>query len=733
MQHKPMVQDFLNSKFPSLDSLNNVDTVIKNVEISISNFDTDRSTTNGNTETLNNLDSKFDQAYEFLNKLKTFLASPDDDAITELDNLIAEYGNVPAVTYTRELVIQKLKLIKEKFIRDQFVSILNKINDFKIYEITEHKKKCDDEIVDSVFKLRNEIDDFFNNNSNSNSLNQHLDVDLIKMFNELNNKLFDIVNNDIKSNLQLLLIENLNIWDSDDDNGDQSKIFDTNTKNMFSNLIKLQILSTPKNLIPGTETTLWALDCLSKNFQNKFIFHFEGNGETNRIDKPEFAFNYTVGYLKNHIDYIKLIFALDFNKSCNILSNDKISGSLSTWFITSLLIPLRRKFNKEISYYIETENSHLLSHFVTEVKKFDEIIRNDFSFVILNNDENNEWVGLTNDLILNNDKVWNVWLKNEKDFVNERFEEIVKMEDSFKIDYEIVENGLTKPTKSSINLKNLLEGITSNYNSLPLKFQLKFLSEVQLKLLNFYFDTLKNGIKALQNIKNIKIDGISTLERICRIWCSSKYIIEIMEKWGDDIIFIELWSSINDNKDDSYNKTFFESVINGYKREILDKIPKLVSGYFEKQMNRVMKDYFQQHNDWSEKSVDNENDDNNMNIPSSELNFMIQTINYDLNYLQNTVSQSTYNEWLLSISNLISKYFEKNIALVNNFSSSGAIQLSIDVDYVFDKLQLIKSFETYKRLKSIIKILETGRMDPKDTEYPIIDDSELSMLLLRRR
>jgi uncharacterized protein YbgA (DUF1722 family) len=702
------IEEFLNAKFSSISSLITLDTVVSELN-DFNNVSNSHSSSveNNNNDTIN--------AQLFMDSLKEFVKNPSTTSLHELDVLIAKYGRIPAITYTKELVIQKLKLINERKIRTEFIQVLDKLNDFEIFELNNIDDSIDYitrvEIVDKVFNLRKDIDTF--------KLNvQNCDVDSInhdQICDELYHKLLEIVSTQLLEIYKKSLIRSIKSWDEDSSN---KQTLNASSRAEFKLLLDIQIASLRSNSI----STFWALDCITEKFKNKFIYHFEGNGETNRIDKPEFAFNYIIGYLRNHLDYAKNLFATTFATSC---INFSIEGSFSTWFITSTIDPLRKKFKNEISILLDSNNNHLLSHFVTEVKKFDEQIKQEFAYIPI---KGKEWDGLTDDLVLSRTDVWNAWLQNEKNFVNDRFEEIVEMEDAFAIEYDVVEIGMTKPTKSAINLKNLLEGITLNYDKLPLKFQLKFLSEVQLKLLNFYFDTLKKGLHALKTIKHVQVDGISTLERICRIWCSSKYIIEMMDKWSEETIFIELWESLNTDNSTATNKyetTFFESVINGYNKEILNRIPMLISGYFERQLNRTMKEYFQENTDWTfkkEKACYN-----------SQLDFVIQTLSTDLEYLQKTVSKSTSNTWQLLLSDTVASYFEKNVALVNNFSIQGAEQLENDVNRVFKSLNLVQSYNKYWKLISVLHVLRDGKVNISDTQYPPIDDSTLAMLVMRRK
>lgn len=676
------LQTLINSTFPNIAALDSVDTVIHDLE------ETAHSTTTPSTTA---------RAEEFLATLKQLSNDPSTDSLDVVDELIAKYGPIPIITYTREIIVQKLDLILERKLHTAFTEVLDKINDFEVFQLTTLPTALTYEIkvelLETVATLRTAINNFQSHFNNEN------------LTNKLIQTLHDLVNTHLHPLITASLTSQLRHW--------ESKPIQPSVHTEFKLLLDLQLLTTHDT----NPTTIWAIDCLLNNFKTKFVYHFQGQNETNRIDKPEFALSYALGYLQESLNKAKLTFSAVF---ANAIQNTPIiQASFSTWFITSLLVIVRTKLAREITHLVESNNLDLLSHYIEEIKKFDESIKFDYAYVPA---KGAEWDGLTKDLILDNESVWNNWLSNEKKFVNLRFEEITNMENAFAIDYEIVAAGHTKPTKSAVNLQNLIENITNNYKSLPLKFQLKFLSEVQLKLLNFYFDTLKSGFYALKNIKSVETDGVSTLERICRIWCSAKYMVEMMQKWSNETIFIELWASLTTR--DNTDSTFFESVIAGYERDILGKIPNLLKTYIERQLNKNMKEYFQENPSWTfEEPLPSTS-------TSNSLSYVVHALSQDFNYLQKTVSHTTYNAWKLHISNTVANYFEKNVALSNNFTVHGVDKLHQDIEYVFSTLQLVRSHAQFQKLLAILQVLKTGS---NETPHEEVDSAMVAMLLLRRR
>lgn len=662
---------FINESFTSTGDLSKVEATLRHLDqLGVSSEENGPVAVDESTQSL-------------YSELKSIALAKDDVSLQRVDSLLQDHGTSPLFSFTREIVVQKLQLEKEKRQIETFNTIMSKIDALKSTHIPEGASTEDKELVLlKLTELKQEIISF-NETFSSNS----------KLILEFQS----VIYSNIYNSFQFDLINASKGWENNDPHTPTTTV-------PFEHLLKLQLISTWVKLTPGgPESTIWGMDALVSNFKTKFIFHFEGSGETNRIDKPEFALSYTQNYINKHLPICKSIWNQSFVKSIN---GSEITPSFSSWFITSILSIVRNKFKSQMDLF--KSNGKLLSHLVGELKTFDIELINEFNFIP---SQNEEWKGLTYDLILSDESVWETWLSNEKDFVNFRFQEIIDSPQAFNIEYDVLQDGKTKPTNSSVNLKNLLESITDNYSNLPITFQMKFLSEVQLKLLNFYFTTLKNGLSALSFIKTTSVNGVSTLERICRIYCASEFIVEMMTKWDNSMVFIQLWESINGGK---LETTFFGSVINGYKNDILAKIPKLITKYFDVQLNRTMKAYFSSHSDWSLGSYDDS--------VSPELDQVINSFKSDLQYLSVTISQRALIQWKLILSKNITQYIENNILMSYKFSSEGAVKFQRDVQYLFEELDLVEGNSTNKRLNDILQFYIDG------TTPSLLSANEVSFL-----
>ncbi|KAG7827294.1 hypothetical protein KL920_004548 [Ogataea angusta] len=656
-----MLKSFLNQNFTSIDDLASVDQVIKHIEDGRLRLKEQTNPEGGQ--------NRWALAGSLIQQLESIV---DQDDIAAIDVLIQKYGKIELLTSAKQELSKKLVLKNIKTLYDRYLDLTDKLNDFELLELP--KLEVDD-AIGRLEKLRMEVKAYEETETDGPSVAaSHTEyIDLLRA------KFQSVVGGELRERLASEFEALIRDWD----NEQKTKTNDiASMRKTFGQLARLQSIC---NLRDQTDA-FWALDCLASNFKVKFVYHFEGSSETNRLNKPEYALNYLQAYLKRSVPAVEKLFGSTFRR---YFPNKSIKKN----FIISLLKPVKEKFDREMGAVSKHEG--LLSHLILELQKFDQNLSKTYNFTPAEPEYTRL---LTSSLILSNEDVFNLWLNNEKNFVNHRYEEIISKKDAFTIDKDFVENGKTKPTRSAINLKSLLEGISNNYAMLPTKFQVKFLSEVQLRLLNLYFANLKQGFNALDTIIHGKInDEVSVLERICRIWCSSKYIIETMATWGESIVFLELWSSINGNS--RLETTFFDSVIKGYNKELMMQLPRKIHAYFERELNKTMKSYFISHSSWATMS---ENEPG----PSRELDVALAALKNDLTYLRTVVSYSDFLKIQLILSDAITSYFERNVIYCNKFSVGGALQLEADYNEFYQSLGLLRDNAHFGKTQEIISVLK---------------------------
>ncbi|ODV85911.1 hypothetical protein CANARDRAFT_192452 [[Candida] arabinofermentans NRRL YB-2248] len=685
-----MISQFLESSFSSLADLNKIDNLISSIESSRLALKSQSIDQNGSVKAN-------EQAVELLNDLQEII---EVDDLPRLHDLIDLYGPLEILTSVEKQISDKVQLKQVHKLYEDYESINGQLINFSCIDlpaILENWSSSNiaeiDQILQSFGKFAIQLDDFHTSHEPSSALSN--------CYSQLQTELSTIVNDKLlKEQLQLILNQSVKDW--------EEKPITHETLELFSKILQIQSFDPLCNF---NENSLWAFESLTNSFKLKFIYHFTGESETNRIDKPE----YCLRYLQSYLSSSNIIAKAKFGKSFNKLRLK--APTFESCYIIALLNPLKSKFKKDLKQIVGDER--MLSHLIFELQNFDQ-------FIILNYNFNQLNSLLVYSLILSDEFIFNKWLNNEKNFVNHRYDELINSPVAFQIDHDVVEDGKTKPTKSSLNLKNLLEGITKNYENLPIKYQMRFLSEVQLKLLNFYFSVLKQGLDALDKLE--KFDEVSYLERLCRLWCSSKFTIEAMSYWGESALFLELWSSLNQN--DDLSTTFFDSVIMGYNKDIINRLPKRFDTYFERELNKSMKAYFQANHSWERTDYS----ENVLLYGSQELDSTILLISKDLKYLQKTLSNSDYLILKSDLTLTISKYFENNIIYSNKFSRMGAKKLKADYLKVIESLNLFKDTVNYGKIMELLQILETEDIEAllQSGEIKVLKDSQVRELLPRR-
>lgn len=132
-----------------------------------------------------------------------------------------------------------------------------------------------------------------------------------------------------------------------------------------------------------------------------------------------------------------------------------------------------------------------------------------------------------------------------------RYHNILSADDAWVIDYDSADPNDTKPTKSAIRLKDLLETITDRYRPLTSFSQrLRFLIDIQISILDQYHDRLQSSVEAFKMLSSSiaravqgtskeelqSLSGINGLERLCKVYGSAMFLENCMRDWGEDIV-----------------------------------------------------------------------------------------------------------------------------------------------------------------------------------------------------
>lgn len=689
--------DYINSSFSTLDDLSNASEKIEELkklqthvkEIAESKAaNTTPSPTSSSEQVLTTKlnQEKLEQAISQLTTDILQLENVDDENVVDILQLIIEdHGDLPILIDLKGQYEIKLETVKTIEKLKQWKSIQEKLNQkLTLYELKE--------LYDQISSL--------------DETNEDLVI-------QLNTEL-ELRKSELESGFKVTLKESK--WLSDKSISNQAL---TSISTQFQDLIILQSI----NASPIYPNTWWGLELLLEPIITRFNYHFNSaNKETNKLSKPEWAFDFLESFLTENLPLLQIIVDDTF------IPLQKI-GVYE--IITCLLNPLRNKVEKMVELIDDRvsatsgtssleKNGRLLSHLIFELSAFDQRIKEKYKYnpYIEEFDKvpQEKWLGITSDILLNdqNHAVKN-WLDFESQLAVKRFEnEIINTKDSFRIDYDYqgsnheVSLHILRPTYSVYGLVKLINNLNSHFQTLSIvKYQLQYVSRIQLSLIDRYLEVVNEQYKSfsekysLKNMMNM-IPGSMTddtskgannsehlvngLTMLTEIFCSVKFISNALGTWSDQLLFIRLWKTYTGlTLEITEDKSIFDAAIAQYD-ELLNKVYKSFEEFFRSEIKQLLKVYVNS-SQW-ELSGDGNSE------PSSHLSSLVNTLPEYLTILHKSLSNLDYFIITDKIVSILCDILFEYVIINNEFNRLGIDQLILDFEYIIKILQHHLHFNT---------------------------------------
>ncbi|KIJ68701.1 hypothetical protein HYDPIDRAFT_173364 [Hydnomerulius pinastri MD-312] len=339
----------------------------------------------------------------------------------------------------------------------------------------------------------------------------------------------------------------------------------------FADLLRLQEIG--ESLQAQESEGLYPLQALVQPVALRFKYHFDGERETNRLDKPEWYFTHIANVAHDHRPFMEGVVQ-------RLFSSSKFHNVNAWHNYTTLLLPiLERKLKRSIPLLLD--HSALLAHTVYQSLVFDTSLREmGYEFMqgkqtAEESDGKGEERGGISRVILDQTDWFNAWLEGEKKFADNQYHEIISSSDAWVIaDDDRHESGEPlasrdsdlKATNSARRIKSLVEQVTDRYSPLPsFRQRTRFLIHVQLPVLESYHCRISSSLDAFETLSSALVravpgalgvegpkkdtrgltGGIEGSQRLCKALLSSRYVENAMESWGEEVFFLELWAEIN--------------------------------------------------------------------------------------------------------------------------------------------------------------------------------------------
>ncbi|RFU80581.1 rint-1 family [Trichoderma arundinaceum] len=319
---------------------------------------------------------------------------------------------------------------------------------------------------------------------------------------------------------------------------------------------KLIDLQMPDVVHSTSIVTLLPFEVMAKMFVAEFRFHFLSDKPTsNPQSVGTHCFPWLLTTLEKWEDFFRdnlgHLLASKFHETP--VANKTIYADPICALVTAMLPVVREKVDAVVS---ETNaNPGFLSNFISQVMTLDETIRSRFNYD--GGDPENGWAGLSESIL---EKYFDVWFQTERSFALERFEVIMESRDGRKIDYDYSVPGKMKPTFAAVQITDLLRVVTTKYERLlKVKQKLKFLTDIQLDILDGYHDRLRSSLEAYQSLTSTlgrtihgvtkeqlaALEGTGALETLCKVIGSADHISNTLTEWGDEEFFVILWDQLH--------------------------------------------------------------------------------------------------------------------------------------------------------------------------------------------
>ncbi|XP_005176930.1 RINT1-like protein isoform X2 [Musca domestica] len=377
-------------------------------------------------------------------------------------------------------------------------------------------------------------------------------------------------------------------------------------------------------------------------YRQRFMYHFTGVKQTNRLDKPEWFYTQILNWGKETHLFVGKTFQTSAVKA------GKLDFNIRLEFMRGLVQLTIEKLIADIEEISRDEN--LFAHLLDETLAFEAELRENFGYP----------ASFPSAICVITQPVYLLkWISLEERFCSEKMDMILQAENPWLlIDPNIYDDDLKIP-KCADQFIRLLEAIKDRYYSLIQPgHQLQFLS-LQLELI----DNFRRRLVQLHS--SGMVESIPILNAI-------NYIKMVLSEWGENVHYLHLHAALVGPNADEINSVFENPV-----SELEHWTEKLLKNLATKAVNEIKaKSMPYRHDCWPTMPDQNNKEPFILSPSAGEMFQVMVTV---LHNLERELSSNLFNLTLRLIAQQIDAYILDSMIMNTKFSPAGAAQFNYDM------------------------------------------------------
>eukprot|EP01006_Ploeotia_vitrea_P026507 TRINITY_DN59481_c0_g1_i1.p1 TRINITY_DN59481_c0_g1~~TRINITY_DN59481_c0_g1_i1.p1 ORF type:complete len:760 (-),score=69.97 TRINITY_DN59481_c0_g1_i1:149-2161(-) len=287
----------------------------------------------------------------------------------------------------------------------------------------------------------------------------------------------------------------------------------------------------------------------------KFLYHFTGKKQTNRIDKPEWFFTYMSDVMNDY-----LCFVSQFDLTTNALNHRSLHTGLQADFIEGVVEILKRKLTQCLQFLQEGDNSQLFVHHITLCLAFDqELTQNhgypssyralDTSAQKSKHTHRQHTMDVVQDDLLLSD----YWLQLETTFAETKFKEMVTQPEAWCFQFaRLATLDEMKVSQLAYNATTLLYSLNEKYSAISnMELLGKFINNIHMNLIDLFLGQMQDvmemdladfdpnwEVPAL--LSSAEMFSANSWATHCSALNSATFLANVLSAWSDLPVFSDL-------------------------------------------------------------------------------------------------------------------------------------------------------------------------------------------------